>query len=124
MWIHVKTTFYEMVLSNEGFYSGLSWILQFLSQIFHVIHGAITLPPYLNLCDVVKNILILGYLYISRQNRVCIPIFLILTFDFVFSISKLWGCMVAISSPSPIYQKEKQVALEQDGCKLEEKKRK
>ena len=30
----------------------------------------------------------LGYLYISRRNRVCIPIFAMLIFDFVFSISQ------------------------------------
>ena len=55
----------------------------------------------------------LGYLYISRQNRVCIPIFSLLPFDFVFSISqgstknfvssrcRGGGCMVAICSQSP-----------------------
>ena len=30
----------------------------------------------------------LGYLYITRQKRVCIPIFSMLTIDFVLSISQ------------------------------------
>ena len=61
---------------------------------------------------VTLSITYLGYLYISRQNRVCIPIFSMLTFDLVFSICQekklsfveMWGgggCMVAICSPSP-----------------------
>ena len=44
----------------------------------------VTQPPYLKLRDFGKTYL--GYLNISRQNRVCSPKFSILTFDFVFSI--------------------------------------
>ena len=43
----------------------------------------VTVPLYLKLRDV--N---LGYLYISRQNRICFRIFSMLTFDFVFNISQ------------------------------------
>ena len=42
--------------------------------------------PYLKLRDVVKTYL--EYFSINHRNRVCIPIFSMLTFDFVFSISK------------------------------------
>ena len=41
----------------------------------------VTLPPYLKLRDVVK--IYLEYLYISCQNRVCIPIFSMLTVDLI-----------------------------------------
>ena len=44
------------------------------------------LPSYLKPATLL--ITYLGYLYMTRQKRVCLPIFSLLTFDFVFSISQ------------------------------------